>query len=136
MSQWTKTDSEELRKLVEKATPGKWITRKIDPEHGVLYVQTQTGATRQDFLFIDMARTAVPLLLDHVEKLEAENEKLTTIVMGGNEVLDAAILALTAENAKLRKVVEAAKKFIANTVTGNQEHCDLEEALSELEGKP
>lgn len=37
---------------------------------------------------------------------------------------------------KLKEVVDAAKKFIANSVRGNQEHLDLEEALSELESKP
>lgn len=59
MAEWTKSDSEKLRKLAEKATPGTCYGDAIDEK-----------------VFLDYARTDVPRLLDHVEALEAENEKL------------------------------------------------------------
>ena len=75
----------ELRALVAAATPGPWFARSrhlsLVPDSsgvgGTMHTNHIGVMAEQDVAaFIAAARTAVPELLDRVEALEAENEKL------------------------------------------------------------
>ena len=138
---WTKADSEELKKLVANASLGPWYAfgdKGIEANLEAIAMCNLANDVDKDRDFIVAARTAVPRLLDHVDKLEAKNSKMRAIVDGGIEVLEGCIATLKAENAKLRKVVEAAKSVDENCAEGGKFpiqfcHVRLREALSALE---
>jgi len=62
----TDEEIQQLRELCEKATPGPW---EIEFDDGV--------GMDPDSTFIVAARTALPRLLDKVERLKEENSRLT-----------------------------------------------------------
>jgi hypothetical protein len=133
-----------LRSLVERATPGPW---EIDDERsrygekypngdpiddndihgihgpgGVAIVKTDCGVyppDRPDAEFIAASRTAVPALLDMVEALKAEAERLReerdVLASEHAECPDRqkAALALLSERAQLQEAFERATKKAA-----------------------
>ena len=143
MAEWTKADSEELRKLADNATPGEWDASISGATIGVNIggpsISTQFGQERvawvmmsKDADFIIASRTAVPRLLDYVEELDENNDDLKNEV----RALKISEGLLMDAISKLRAVVVAAKTVSEKCICAleSEYHVDdLREALSALE---
>ena len=87
-------DRDRLRALAENATEGPWEVdrmgdlvsapeREKDRYGGHIFIGTATGdasSATEDAEFIAAARTAVPALLDMLERAEAERDKYTRLI--------------------------------------------------------
>lgn len=78
--------TEEARKICEAATEGPWFAEEVDRD-GLTWVDDgRTGDDKlfpfkcetSDAQFIAAARTGWPEALDEIDRLQAENERLTT----------------------------------------------------------
>ena len=142
---WTKADSEELRKLVEKAAEGPWKSESggLSDLNFVNHEDDQVayGVNDANATFISSARTAVPKLLDRVEELENIISEIgLPQALASIERLENTTEKLEAENEKLRAVAEAAKFVDRDCAEGGETpgqncHVKLREALSALESK-
>ena len=87
----TADDLKQARELCEKATPGEWFVENL---FGVYFGCEDyqiantlcTGITEEgceeNAKFIAASRTLIPKLLDHIEALQKENERLKGICNG------------------------------------------------------
>lgn len=83
MPDLTPEDRDRLRELASGATPGPWEANGSligVGRAGSNFGQTWGLRWRQDIEFIAAARTAVPALLDMLEKAEAERDKYIHLI--------------------------------------------------------
>jgi hypothetical protein len=116
MSDKTETaalDLAALRRLCEEATPGPWDVDDQSHDDGTIWVNVEWRGTAvceacpvaADAAFIAAARTALPALLDRVERAERANEEYDADLEGERDRLRASLTA--AESALAASRAEA-----------------------------
>lgn len=107
----------ELRALAEKATPGPWtipsggnafLPIPIRAKAGPISVQPATAHSLPDAAFIATAREALPHALDEIERLSEDlhyTRGTCDLAMKHRDIAEAQLVALSAENERLRQEI-------------------------------